>query len=203
MLQQAFHKVFFKRVRSPYSDRSNKKIRYSHEWQVAKTVNWNQFTIIMFWGKNDFKIFWHELEQMIAPHGDYTEFIDHEEWVYSYPNVLLLCPLQTSHDQCLTLRPHIEQISKHPDIVYVKWNSYRGTTISSYIGRLFHHIVTKRIAEFMKTSCRCNVNLLLFKTDHSTKDCVLIMNNMFDPYIIHQNMQVQVVFADFQNASIK
>ena len=78
-------------------------------------------------------------------------------------------------------------------------DNYRGLIISSFVGKLFTKILTKRIDKFMRINGLWKFNRCGFKADHRTEDNLFILNTIYEKYVNMENKTVCTAFVDFSN----
>ena len=76
-------------------------------------------------------------------------------------------------------------------------DNYRGIIISSIIGKVFTKILTNRITKYMEKHKLWTIKQCGFKADHRTEDNLVILNTLFNSYVVNKNQNVYIAFVDF------
>ena len=76
-------------------------------------------------------------------------------------------------------------------------DNYRGIIISSYLGKVFVKILTRRIDNYMRSSGQWSMNQCGFKPDHRTEDNLFILKTIHETYCMKNGKKIYVAFVDF------
>ena len=76
-------------------------------------------------------------------------------------------------------------------------DNYRGIVISSCVGKLYLKVLTKRIDDYMVASGIWSQDQCGFKKDHRTEDMLLVLNSIYESYVVNKNQTIYLAFVDF------
>ena len=64
-------------------------------------------------------------------------------------------------------------------------NNYRGITISSYLGKLFCHIINDRISKELETKSFIKPEQAGFRKNHRISGHILVLKTIVDKYVLN------------------
>ena len=76
-------------------------------------------------------------------------------------------------------------------------DNYRGTIISSCIGKIFLKVIASIIHSFMNTLNLWCIKQCGFKKDHRTGDNLFILNTIHENYVARGKGNIYLAFSDF------
>ena len=80
------------------------------------------------------------------------------------------------------------------------FDSYRGITILSCLGKLFTSILNFRLTKYANETNLINENQTGFRKNYSTLDHIFLLNNIIDIFINKCNKKLFCAFVDYQKA---
>ena len=76
-------------------------------------------------------------------------------------------------------------------------DNYRGTVISSCVGKIYLKVLTMGIENHMAAAGLWQFNQCGFKKDHRTGDTLFVLDTIYESHMVNKNEKVYVAFVDF------
>lgn len=77
-------------------------------------------------------------------------------------------------------------------------NNYRGITVSSCLSKVFTHILSDRLDNYMKENGKWSKNQCGFKKEHRTEDNIFVLQTVFNTQVIQGKGKLYLAFVDFK-----